>query len=413
MKNEKPVFDLLIKAKTGDNDAKNKLLEMNNDLIIKIATTTFNEIERLYINYYGISNNYKLPNNVISLEDVIQDFQIKAIYIMNDYIKKSINKYFSVYLNHLLTSYKETYIKKNLKNILYKNNNEQIVNINNTFNQLVQDSNHKRLVDEIMQVIDQNQKLHKYKKFIQEVLNGLSYEELSTLFSIDTRNINRKLNSFINIYKKCNKDIIDKYNVDNVDISEMIKKGNIYQIPFYKYHIDNCLNSILKVINNNNFSYEYLKTKLLILFNNNINKYLQEKQFEINNFNEYFFIRLKYYKYFFINNYNNEIYNTSINKEMEILDLIKYGYFYTIPFYKKFVDKEVNNIYNYLKESCNISYQEVFNHFFIIVDKIILNYLKNNVPDITSFNNYLIQHVRINENNFIKGQIHNKRKTKN
>lgn len=57
-----------------------------------MATSAYEELMRQYMNYYNEDNfdTFNLPNNLIDLDDIIQDFYVKSIEVLDNYLSNNI-----------------------------------------------------------------------------------------------------------------------------------------------------------------------------------------------------------------------------------------------------------------------------------------------------------------------------------
>lgn len=187
------VSDIVVLAKNGDLGAKNKLFEMNMDIVIRIATEAYYEIVKIY----KVNQNDKIPNNIITMDDVVQDFSIKANDIFNNFLNNSDDMFFSTYLIIRLNSYAKTYIKRETQSLIERVDMECMRNLDLSFYNYLDMSEDSRKREYIMDILKKDFTLSHYEEFIKLVFLGYDYERLKELTKLDGRKINIKLNLFI------------------------------------------------------------------------------------------------------------------------------------------------------------------------------------------------------------------------
>ena len=85
------ILNLINLYKNGDINARNKLIETNYKMIKEKAETSYKLLTIKIKEYYNIKDkNYILPDNVINIDDVIQDFYEKTIYVLEKYINEKV-----------------------------------------------------------------------------------------------------------------------------------------------------------------------------------------------------------------------------------------------------------------------------------------------------------------------------------
>lgn len=306
MNYNKNVAKLTLAARNGDIEARNLLLEMNNELIVKIANTTYDEIKKNYINYYNIDrsdNNFIMPNNIISYEDILQDFYQKSVLIIKKYFSKNTNIYLSQYLNHYLSSYKNTYVKTVSNKIIEINNKEDHISINSKDFNFINNLQRQNIINEIMDVVSTNKRLNYYHDFISYIFDDLSYDELSKKTNLTPRRIGIKIKVFADLYKKqidMNKNILPGESDDI--ILYRVKSNMIETIPYYDKLIKDNVDIIYQKLNNYNINYEEIKLEFYGLVKRNIHNYFNENdKSDLISFNKFFISMIKDSKNYYIN----------------------------------------------------------------------------------------------------------------
>ena len=192
-KNKELVSDIIILAKNGDLDAKEKLFERNMGIVIRTATKAYNEI----VKFYKVDEHDKIPDNIITKDDVIQDFSIKTYDLVNNFLNSSNDIFLSTYLCNLLNSYAKTYIKRKIQKLTEIVDMESMRNLDLSFYNYLDACEENRKKEYIMDILKKDSTLIKYEEFIKLVFLGYDYERLKELTKLDGRKINIKLNLFI------------------------------------------------------------------------------------------------------------------------------------------------------------------------------------------------------------------------
>lgn len=294
---ERYICTLTDKARLGDTNASNELITINYNLIRNKALVAYNMINAELKN---INNKYILSSNIKELDDIIQELCIKSIYILDTFLKRHDDKYFSSYLNDALTSYIDTYVKKTVKSIIVKDDYEIIQNIDTTFMKYIDKLHYNEEIKEILFMIENDIYLKKYETFIKNILSGLSYEELSRISNLDKRNINIKINNFKELYNRKKIELNLLYVLGDKQIFNIIKNGDIYTIDYYKNIIDKYILSIYNEISNTLIDYEEIKNEILVMINKLIIKYINNNSFNLSEFNNYLVEKLREKKYRYI-----------------------------------------------------------------------------------------------------------------
>lgn len=228
MKDGVLVQELIMQAKSGNFDAKNKLFEQNINIIIKIASKTYNDI----IKIYNVQPNFKIPDNLITKDDVIQDFCIKAYHILTKFLNLSNSYFFSSYLANGLNSYSESYIKKTVRVLTEKVEMETRHNIDTSFYKYLEMCKEEKNRKYILELLE-HPSFDGYRDFIKLVLSGYDYDRLKELTGLSGRKINIKLNSFIKQFLK-RKALIEQKEKDkqifDATIKDVDTKKNLYKI---------------------------------------------------------------------------------------------------------------------------------------------------------------------------------------
>lgn len=212
---EAVITNLSNSAKYGDVKAKEELFLKNQDRIIRYASKTYAKIKQIYVDYliekddyslylkeeykYINNNNYEdiyngIPDNIISLEDIISDFYVRAGAILDSYVKANINLFFSTYLDNRLSYYMNKYIE-DFKLRLNNNDDYDYMNNNNL-------ENNSELRKQILDNIEKDYFLRMYKDFLITIFSLNDYEEIKKETGLETRLINQKIKIFGKVYNK-------------------------------------------------------------------------------------------------------------------------------------------------------------------------------------------------------------------
>ena len=305
------ILKLISLYEQGDISARNVLLEMNYELIKEKAYLAYNLLTDKIKKYYNIdNNNYILPDYIINVDDILQDFNIQSLYIIDHYITKKTNEYLSSYLNQRLSSYINIYTDIWYKKIILKENNEFHQTI-----KLTQIEKEDILIKEIKFMFKNDSVLIKHEKFINMILDGCTIEELKKETGLDKRRIGMKIKYLAEEYTKRKKYLNLLYKIEEENIYKMIKNGKIYELPFYKEIIDNCIIETMKKItlsnNKDNINYSDIYNYYIEKSNKIIKNYFKKHEENIIAFNEYFIPKINSYKgknkEVILNNYKEKI----------------------------------------------------------------------------------------------------------
>ena len=284
---DKSVKELTILAKEGDLRAKNKLFERNIDAIIKFANTAYFEI----IKVYDVEKGTKIPDNLISKDDVVQDFLIKSNELFDIFLKHTNYIFFSTYLSKNLSPYVKTYSRRKINQIKEVNDMECYRNLDNCFYAYLECVNEEKLKKYIFDMVDNNKTLKNHREFIELVLSGYSYDELERLMNLEKRELKLKLFYICKLLKKHEKNFLVSKQIE--ELIEQARSGNSKAVEMI---VDNYSNYILEYVN---ITYERIKN-----LDCKDNEFLQEEIIG------YFDLKLRYY----INKYIDNEYKESLEK---------------------------------------------------------------------------------------------------
>ena len=290
------ILKLIKLYESGDIEARNILLEMNYQMIKEKAEASYKLLKEKLKNYYQIQDYYyELPDYIISIDDIIQDFSIKTLILIEKYKNNKTNEYFSTYLNQMLTSYTKGYADNWFKKIINQEKNE--------FHQTIKPGI-KPVNEEIKKIkftFKNDFVLKKHEEFIDMIFSGYTMKELKKITGLDGRRLGMKINYLSQEYIKRTDNLISLYNLSEEKLCNLLLKGKIYQIEYYKKIIDECiLNTIEKFCDLEYSDYIYysdIYNYYMDACNFIIDKYFENNKFNLYKFNEIFIKKITVYKY--------------------------------------------------------------------------------------------------------------------
>ena len=291
------ILNLINLYKNGDINARNKLIETNYKMIKEKAETSYKLLTIKIKEYYNIKDkNYILPDNVINIDDVIQDFYEKTIYVLEKYINEKKDEYFSTYLNQTLTTYINIYAEKMFNKIINKENNEFNIEIKNNYKESKDNK-----IEEIKFLFKNDSVLKKHEEFIDMILDGYTMKELKKETGLDGRRLGMKIKYLACEYNKKREVLSMLYNTVDDNIYILLKERKIYQIPYYKKIIDDAiLFTINKIVNTeiaDYYHYSDIFNYYIDISNSIIKNYFKNNRYDLLKFNEFFLKRLNRCKY--------------------------------------------------------------------------------------------------------------------
>ena len=271
MNRTKHLVILTEQAKEGNTEAINRLIEKNSKMINKYAELAYKEIKIKYQLYYNL-DEAKLPNNIIDLDDITQEFYIKSLEYLDRYLKSEPNIYFSSFLGTYLRKLKPFYVKKILKKIIKQNDYEVIQTFDKRFYDYMENKQKQDIINYIMNIIK---------------IDELSYEELNEIYKLPNNRINMRIKSFCEVFKKHeerNLALIDSLNKDYV--LDKILNNKILEVPYYKFKFDQVIEKLQNTYQE--LPPEYIEDYIYRTMFKWLNKYLTENEFNIQIFNKEF-----------------------------------------------------------------------------------------------------------------------------
>lgn len=289
------VYKLVQLARNGDINARNELLEKNYNLIIKKADECYNLIK----NYYYHLNGRELTNYIIDRDEVIQDLSSRALEIINTYLNNDTNMYFSEYLNMMLKSYISKYMSKMKQLLIEKLDNEQINHLH--FETAYFNKQEDRLLlKEIRELMENDDRLKNFTDFINLILSGYSYKELSDITNLSKRRLGMKIKYIAQIYQN----IMNEFKTlnelkENDDVIKKIKNNQILEIDYYKKSLYTTLDKYYNnVLSNCDITYQEIEEDLMEHVERFIKMFFATHGNDIEKFNKLLNIYEKKYLYF-------------------------------------------------------------------------------------------------------------------
>ena len=314
------VFDLTMTVKLGDKWARQELLKMNITLINRIAYTTFNEINKLYKEKFEID----LPDNIISDEDVIQDFYIKSLNLLDNYINKDVNLYFSVYLNNMLAAYSKSYVKMTSLSLFKIYDNESERNLDNQFQRILDVKQDEFIKDEMLKLCDLDSYMSYYKDIINIVFKYSNFQAIEEETGFNKRYVTRRLTQFAELYKTRREILL---NIERTE--QILKLINNFDDEYFKklcsYLNDVIMKDVLDIyyqINSldesiaSNISIDDIKNKILLYIYDCILKYKNNTYSGVDNFMDFLYKKLRSYKRGYINKFKSLLKKRKINNNL-------------------------------------------------------------------------------------------------
>ena len=296
------ISELTSKVKKGDTEARKKLIENNFDLIKRLATETYNSIKK----NYQRECKYSLSNNIITLDDVIQDFYIRALNAIDNYIDNNCSFYFSVYLNNMLVAYKKHYSKSTLDKLLKSANTykyeleDYLTDKNQNMMDLSIDKEEK---EEILQVKDYDICLKKYSELIDIIFKYSNYQDVLEQSGLSRRKLTRDINQFGELYQIRRNQVLNNCYVEDIisrisDIEDplFMELYNFYRVMIVEY-INIIINQVNKIDSTffNVITIDKVEKQIIPFFYNCVECYKSRKYVRIKKFDEYLSLRLRQY----------------------------------------------------------------------------------------------------------------------
>ena len=137
------LFDLEMLAYKGNRQAKIDILNRYKYLVDRFVLRLLNKINDFYNeciktvdDYAYLDDDFNYPNNIVSIDDVYQDYYLKIwISINNFYDKKLETNYLSQYLSYRLNSFTDSYFKI-IKNKFLEKSEENSEDIDSYFSEV-------------------------------------------------------------------------------------------------------------------------------------------------------------------------------------------------------------------------------------------------------------------------------------
>lgn len=195
LEHKKPTLTIAKKAKQGDKNAKDKLIEISKKQITTCVDKIYDEIYNYYyrleiekydelsdLSYIDEGYEFKFPDYMISKEDILQDVTLKTLELLEKFILKP-DPYFCTMLIKDLKIYQESYIKKFIKNADFHNH------YNNVFDEEdcggIDENLEKRIM--ISSVLAQVNFTELQSDVINIILNNGDYDSILLSTNITTK----------------------------------------------------------------------------------------------------------------------------------------------------------------------------------------------------------------------------------
>lgn len=404
---QKNVNDIKLQAKKGSSIAREELLMLSYELIEMKATYAYQEIIKILKSETGI--NY---SNIIEYDDIKQDLTLKSLIILDQYLSKEKNIYFSAYLSHLLSSYINTYISRIVKEITSKNQNEVNVNLNFQYNELLNTNNEEQ--EKVLDIVSNDKILVRYKDFISTIFEEKIDENIAGKTGLNDRQIYNKTKSFLELYFKRNENPVKKY-ITSEELLVDIKNGDLFKIKYFNKDIIFTLHDIFSRLNKKySVSYNIIKedfcTQLYNFLKNNYSYICNLKidDIELSFKNILKLVSSSYYSFkdsdlkeIAKGNWHTYIYNENIITEEEVFSLIEKGKICEISPYKEYIDMYIQNIYENIMKEGYIDYSQLNRSIISMIDRIIDKYMRTNIFPLEDFNKYLKNKLLNKRNHYL------------
>lgn len=388
------------------------------DVIKEIAGDTYYQFYDRYIKLNNIkSKKFVLPNSILDIDDVIQDYYIKSYELLIDYFTNNHRGYIKEYLVTHLSKYQKEYLDFLFKEHLKKEDNKQIQDDEYYIKTMLKEIKQDRIRKQVLKKLLKNEKLKNYHTLIQEILSGSTYSEIYTSCGLNWHEVNIAIEEIGNIYQGKLEGIqrfFPKY-----EVSDEINKYN-KKIDYYKKYLYDKVQKFYSIIYpyflvDNYKLHTYFKDKVieqdikLRIHLEEPDKYLYILDQLINN------TKSLYLKQYFNLNIESIIFNTQFNKkylDKEIVNKIKEGAIFEIPYYKKLLLESIKEIYQNLEQfdenitKDNELYLEIYYCFKSIIGEIAQDYFQNN-DNLDTFNLKLKKSLEIKKEEFIYHKLQN------
>lgn len=199
------LFDLEMLAYKGNRQAKIDILNRYKYLVDRFVLRLLNKINDFYNeciktvdDYAYLDDDFNYPNNIVSIDDVYQDYYLKIwISINNYYDKKLETNYLSQYLSYRLNSFTDSYFKI-IKNKFLEKSEENNEDIDSYFSEVCIDLlENKDINDKIESFLPGNLQIAYH-----ELRKGKTYQRVADELKISKTRVGQCISTAKEIVKR-------------------------------------------------------------------------------------------------------------------------------------------------------------------------------------------------------------------
>lgn len=199
------LFDLEMLAYKGNRQAKIDILNRYKYLVDRFVLRLLNKINDFYNeciktvdDYAYLDDDFNYPNNIVSIDDVYQDYYLKIwISINNFYDKKLETNYLSQYLSYRLNSFTDSYFKL-IKNKFLEKSEENSEDIDSYFSEVCIDLlENKDINDKIESFLPGNLQIAYH-----ELRKGKTYQRVADDLKISKTRVGQCISTAKEIVKR-------------------------------------------------------------------------------------------------------------------------------------------------------------------------------------------------------------------
>ena len=199
------LFDLEMLAYKGNRQAKTDILNRYKYLMDRYVLRLLNKINDFYNeciktvdDYAYLDDDFNYPNNIVSIDDVYQDYYLKIwISINNFYDKKLETNYLSQYLSYRLNSFTDSYFKL-IKNKFLEKSEENSEDIDSYFSEVCIDLlENKDINDKIESFLPGNLQIAYH-----ELRKGKTYQRVADELKISKTRVGQCISTAKEIVKR-------------------------------------------------------------------------------------------------------------------------------------------------------------------------------------------------------------------
>ena len=199
------LFDLEMLAYKGNRQAKIDILNRYKYLVDRFVLRLLNKINDFYNeciktvdDYAYLDDDFNYPNNIVSIDDVYQDYYLEIwISINNYYDQKLETNYLSQYLSYRLNSFTDSYFKL-IKNKFLEKSEENSEDIDSYFSEVCIDLlENKDINDKIESFLPGNLQIAYH-----ELRKGKTYQRVADELKISTTRVGQCISTAKEIVKR-------------------------------------------------------------------------------------------------------------------------------------------------------------------------------------------------------------------